>query len=134
VSHIAYLGVLAFVLLGSAWLELALRARVFSRGRRLVLTLVPVVALFCLWDLYAISAGHWSFDPARTTGIRAPGEIPVEEVLFFVVVPIASLLTLEAVRSVRRWEVGDEPPGACADGVRLEDGRRAADPRAGEAS
>ena len=25
------------------------------------------------------------------------------------------------VRSVRRWEVGDEPAGACVDGVRVTD-------------
>ena len=49
-----------------------------------------------------------------------PGGLPLDEVLFFVVVPIASLLTLEAVRSVKRWEVGDEVPGECVDGVRVD--------------
>ena len=34
---------------------------------------------------------------------------------------VAALLTLEAVRSVKRWEVGDEPAGACEDGVRRDD-------------
>jgi lycopene cyclase domain-containing protein len=119
-SHLAYLGVLAFVLLGSAWLEVVLRARVYSRPRRLLLSLGPVVLVFCLWDLYAIAAGHWSFDSERTTGITL-ASVPLEEILFFVVVPIASLLTLEAVRSVTRWQVGDEPAGTCADGIRLDD-------------
>ena len=119
-SHLAYLGVLAFVLLGSAWLEVVLRARVYSRPRRLLLSLAPVVLVFCLWDLYAIAAGHWSFDAERTTGITL-ATVPLEEILFFVVVPIASLLTLEAVRSVTRWQVGDEPAGTCADGLRLDD-------------
>jgi hypothetical protein len=32
----------------------------------------------------------------------------VEEVAFFLVVPVVSVLTLEAVRAVRRWPVGDE--------------------------
>jgi lycopene cyclase domain-containing protein len=120
-SRLAYLGVLLFVLLGSAWLEVALRARVYLRWRRLLLTLVPVVAVFSLWDLYAISQGHWSFDESRISGVELGGGLPLEEVLFFVVVPIASLLTLESVRSVRRWEVGDEPPGSCVDGVRRGD-------------
>jgi len=31
------------------------------------------------------------------------------------------VLTLEAVRSVKRWEVGDEPAGSCVDGVRVDD-------------
>jgi lycopene cyclase domain-containing protein len=121
VSHLAYLGVLAFVLVGTAWLELLLRTRVYARWRRLLLALAPVVVVFCLWDLYAIASGHWTFDPERTTGVLFPGGLPLDEVLFFVVVPIASLLTLEAVRSVKRWEVGDEPAGACEDGVRRDD-------------
>jgi len=121
VSRFAYVGVLVFVLLGSGWLEVALRTRVYSRWRRLLLSLAPVVVVFCLWDLYAIASGHWTFDPDRTTGVLFPGGLPLDEVLFFVVVPIASILTLEAVRSVKRWEVGDEPAGAVVDGVRVSD-------------
>jgi len=120
-SRFAYLAVLVFVLVGTAWLEVLLRTGVYARWRRLLLTLVPVVVVFCAWDLYAIAAGHWTFDPERTTGVVLPGALPLDEVLFFVVVPIAALLTLEAVRSVTRWEVGDEPPGACAGGLRVDD-------------
>ena len=120
-SHLAYLGVLLFVVVGTAWLEVLLRTRVYARWRRLLLALIPVVLLFCAWDLYAIASGHWTFDPERTTGVLFPGGLPLDEVLFFVVVPLAALLTLEAVRSVKRWEVGDEPAGACEDGVRRDD-------------
>jgi lycopene cyclase domain-containing protein len=120
-SRFAYVGVLAFVVVGTGWLEVAMRTRVYARWRRLLAALVPVVVLFCAWDLYAIAAGHWTFDPDRTTGVLLPGGLPLDEVLFFVVVPIAAVLTLEAVRSVKRWEVGDEPDGACVDGVRVDD-------------
>ena len=120
-SRFAYFAVLAFVLVGSAWLEIGLRTRVLARWRRLLLSLAPVVVVFALWDSYAVAAGHWTFDPERTTGIRL-GSLPLEEVLFFVVVPLAAVLTLEAVRAVKRWEVGDEPPGACVDGVRTDGG------------
>jgi len=120
VSHLAYLGVLAFVLMGSAWLEIALRTRVLARSRRLLLALLPVAVVFALWDAYAVAEKHWTFDPERTTGVHL-ATLPLEEVLFFVVVPFAAVLTLEAVRSVKRWEVGDEPPGACVDGVRIDD-------------
>jgi len=121
VSHLAYLGVLAFVLVGTAWLEVLLRTRVYARWRRLLPPLAPVRGVFSFWAPYAIASGHWTFDPERTTGVLFPGGLPLDEVLFFVVVPIASLLTLEAVRSVQRWEVGDEPAGACEDGVRRDD-------------
>jgi lycopene cyclase domain-containing protein len=121
VRHLTYLGVLAFILVGTGWLEIVLRTRVYARWRRLLLTLLPVVAVFVVWDLYAIAAGHWWFDPEQTTGVVLPGGIPIEEILFFIVVPLAALLTLEAVRSVKRWQVGDEPEGSCEDGVRRDD-------------
>lgn len=109
-SHLAYLAVLAFTVAGSAWLEVVLRTRVYRRWRRLLLTLLPGLVVFVAWDLYAISRGHWTFDPERTTGILLPGGLPIDEVLFFVVVPVASVLTLEAVRAVKQWPVGDEGP------------------------
>jgi lycopene cyclase domain-containing protein len=112
-ERFAYLGVLLFVVLGSGWLEIVLRTNVLRRWRRLLLSLAPVLALFLVWDAYAIAAGHWDFDPERTTGVIVVAGIPLEEVLFFLVVPFASVLTLEAVRSVRGWSVGDEP----ADGA-----------------
>ena len=104
----AYLGMLAFVVVGTLPLEPLLGTRVYARRRRLLLTLATVAPVFLLWDLYAIARGHWGFDPEQTVGVVLPGGLPLEELLFFLVVPIASVLTLEAVRAVRRWPVGDE--------------------------
>ena len=95
--------------------------RVFSRWRRLLAAVVPVAALFSCWDLYAIAEGHWTFDPARISGVALPGGLPLDEVLFFLVIPTAAILTLEAVRSVRRWQVGDEPAAEIVDGTRVGD-------------
>ena len=106
--HLAYLGVLLVCLLGTLPLELWLKVGVYRRWRRLLLTLLPVVAVFVVWDLYAIAAGHWTFDPAQTLGVELPGGLPLEELLFFVVVPICSVLAYEAVRTVRGWPGGDE--------------------------
>lgn len=105
---------LAFCLLGTAWLELVIGVRVWRRWRRLLLAVLPVVVVFVAWDLYAISRHHWSFDPEQTTGVVLPGGLPLDELLFFLVVPICSVLALEAVRAVRGWPVGDGGP----DGVR----------------
>jgi len=109
VRHLAYLAMLAFVVAGTVPLEVLLHTRVYARWRRLVVSVAPVVAVFCCWDLYAVARGHWAFDPAQTVGLVLPGGLPIEEVLFFVVVPVASILTLEAVRAVKGWRVGDEP-------------------------
>jgi lycopene cyclase domain-containing protein len=112
-QHWAYLAVLLGIVLGSLWLEFALRTRVLRRARRLLLAVAPVLAFFLLWDAYAIEHGHWTFDTERLIGIDVWG-VPVEEALFFVVVPLASILTLEAVRSARGWRVGDEPDRGAA--------------------
>ena len=106
--HLAYVGVLALCLLGTLPLELWLGVRVYRRPRRLLLTLLPVLVVFVVWDLYAVHAGHWTFDPAQTLGWVLPGGLPIEEVLFFLVVPVCSLLSFEAVRTVRGWPAGDE--------------------------
>ena len=37
-----------------------------------------------------------------------PGALPLDELLFFVVVPTCALLSVEAVRKVRGWPLGDE--------------------------
>ena len=112
--HLAYLGMLAFCVLGTVWLELILGVRVLRRVRRLVLTLVPVLVVFVAWDLWAISQGHWDFDRAQIVGLVLPGGMPLEELLFFVVIPLCALLTLEGVRALTRWPVGDGGP----DGAR----------------
>ncbi len=105
--HLTYLAVLAACLIGAGWLEVFLRTRVFRRWLRLLLTLIPIVIVYSLWDVYAIASGHWSFDPRQTSRIRI-GLLPLEEVLFFLVIPICSILAFEAVRSVRGWPAGDE--------------------------
>ncbi|WP_045875537.1 lycopene cyclase domain-containing protein [Pseudofrankia sp. DC12] len=111
--HLSYLAVLAACLLGTAPLEILLRTRVYARWRRLVAALVPVLVVFTGWDLYAVARHQWTFDPRSVTGIRLPGGLPIEEVLFFVAVPVCAVLTLEAVRARRPgWLVGDESPQA----------------------
>ena len=110
VGRFSYVAILAFVMVGCLWLEVALRTRVLRRWRRLALAVLPAVAVFFVWDLYAINQGHWWFDTSRILGIHLPGSVPLDEVLFFIAIPVASILTLEAVRSVKpHWRVGDEP-------------------------
>ena len=98
--HLTYLAVLAVCLACAIWLEPVLRVGVLRRWRRLLLTLVPVVVLFGVWDLAAIAAGQWSYDPEQIVGVTLPGRLPLEELLFLVVVPLCAVLGFEAVRQV----------------------------------
>jgi lycopene cyclase domain-containing protein len=95
-----YLLLMAACLLVTLPLELVFGARVWRNPRRLLLALAPTVLLFVLWDAVAIARGHWSFNPDYVTGRQLPGNLPVEELAFFFVIPICGLLTLEAVRNI----------------------------------
>ncbi len=106
-NRLSYLAVLAFIVLGTSWLPWATGAVVWQKLRRLALSVLPGFVLFAVWDWYAIRSGHWSFDPQRLLAVRILG-LPLEELLFFIVIPVASVLTLEAVRAVRGSRVGDE--------------------------
>ncbi len=96
-SHGLYLLVLVGCLVVTLPLELVLRAGVYARWKRLVLTVLPVLAVFVTWDAYAISRHEWAFTRSLTLGLSV-GDVPVEELLFFVVVPVCSVLTYEAVK------------------------------------
>lgn len=108
-GNFSYIAVLIGCLLGSGWLEIVLRTRVYRRWMRLGLSILPVLIIFTIWDIYAISQGHWTFDERYVTGIIAVANVPVEEILFFISIPICGVLTLEGVRSTKpHWMVGDE--------------------------
>lgn len=104
-----YLAVMAACLLVTLPLELVLGARVWRRPRRTARVLAPVVAAFYLWDAWAIAEGHWWFADRYVTGVVLPLGVPLEELVFFVVIPMCALLTYEAVSNLldpaRRTEV-----------------------------
>jgi lycopene beta-cyclase len=91
-----YLVLMAACLAITLPLELVLRAGVYRRPGRWLAALLPVFVVFTLWDWAAIRRGHWSYSPRWTTGIELAG-LPLEELVFFLVVPTCALLTYQAV-------------------------------------
>jgi lycopene cyclase domain-containing protein len=97
----SYLAMLIFTIIASFWLEFAFKVRVLQRIKRVLLSLLPISAGFLIWDAYAISQGHWHFDAKQIIGVFGPGNIPIEEFLFFLIIPIAVLMTLEGVLKLK---------------------------------
>lgn len=96
-----YLLLMAGCLVITLPLEFVFRARVYRRPRRLLAALLPVVIVFSIWDIVGILRGHWWYSERFTTGVLLPPfGMPVEELVFFVVIPICGLLTWEAVGQV----------------------------------
>ena len=125
--HLSYLALLAGCLLGTAPLEFLLGTRVYARWRRLLVAVLPGLVLGIGWDLSAIHRHQWSFDRRYLLGVSVAG-LPLEEALFFVVIPVCAVLTLEAVRRRRPgWTIGDE-----GDSERLSGVEPGSSPQVGE--
>ena len=98
-----YLILMGLCLLVTLPLELVLGARVWRQPRRLLATLGITAAPFLVWDLIAVARDHWRFNPAYTTGWEVLPDFPIDEVVFFVAIPVCAILTLEAVRNGLAW-------------------------------
>lgn len=94
-----YLILMAACLAVTAPLEL-LGARVYRRPGRLAGAVLPVAAVFLIWDALAIAGGVWSYNPRYVTGVRLPFGIPLEELVFFLVIPVCGVLTFAAVEAL----------------------------------
>jgi lycopene cyclase domain-containing protein len=104
----SYVAMLVFCLAGTLPLVPAFRLEVLRQPRRLLLTIFAAGSPFLLWDVYAARAGHWRFDAAQTLPWRV-ARLPLEELAFFVVIPLATVLSFEAVRVVRRQDRAGRP-------------------------
>lgn len=73
---------------------------VYRQAWRAVRAVLPVAAVFVVWDLVAIAADVWTYNAQYVTGLHLPGGIPIEELGFFVVIPLCALLTYSAVSAI----------------------------------
>ena len=92
-----YLFVLAACLAITAPLEIFGRG-VYRQPGRTARAVLPVAAVFVVWDAIAIAAHVWTLQPAYVTGIELPGSLPIEELLFFVVIPVVRVADLQRRR------------------------------------
>ncbi|MDV3127160.1 lycopene cyclase domain-containing protein [Mycobacterium sp. 21AC1] len=96
-----YLFVLGACLLITAPLEF-LGTGVYRRPARTIRAVLPVTVVFVIWDVLAINGDIWTYNPRYLSGIRLFGVLPLEELLFFVVIPLCGLLTFTAVGNLLR--------------------------------
>ncbi|MGH3096678.1 MAG: lycopene cyclase domain-containing protein [Streptosporangiales bacterium] len=99
VDHWQYLILMACCLLLTAPLEL-LGARVYRRPARLARAVLPVTLVFLAWDAVAVATGVWTYNARYITGVRLPFDVPVEELVFFLVVPVCGVLTYSCVQAL----------------------------------
>jgi lycopene cyclase domain-containing protein len=93
-----YLIVLGACLLITAPLELFGNG-VYRQPGRVLAAVLPGAVAFLVWDAIAIAMHVWWYSPRYILGVEL-GDLPLEEVLFFVVIPVCGLLTYSAVESM----------------------------------
>ncbi len=68
----------------------------YKHKKALALSIGLIVFIFGLWDCIAAYRGHWHFNPEAVYGLRILN-LPVEEWLFFIVIPFCCIFTWEAI-------------------------------------
>ncbi len=67
-----------------------------NRWKEAFVSAVVVSLPYLLWDVF-VTGSHWEFNPLYITGVRIAG-LPVEEILFFITVPVACIFTWEMLK------------------------------------
>ena len=91
---LVFSGIVPFVL--SFWPGL----RFYRNWRSLLLSILLILLFFGAWDVFATWRGHWHFNPQGVGNIKIIN-LPLEEVLFFIVIPFCCIFTWEAIKYLK---------------------------------
>ena len=103
-THLAYLAVIAFVAICAVGVNLGFGLRIGKRWRELLLTELFIVIIYLSWDTWAIAHKNWFFDTRQIVNIDILPKVPLEELLFFIVVPLTIILSYQALLKLTGWE------------------------------
>ncbi|MBI5553569.1 MAG: lycopene cyclase domain-containing protein [Candidatus Diapherotrites archaeon] len=95
-----YLLYLAFILAGTLLLKTIMKVSFRGRLRPLIFSLFTVLLVFGAWDVLAVAAGHWRFWAEHVIGVWFLNQ-PLEELLFFLIVPFFYVVAWEALKQWR---------------------------------
>jgi lycopene cyclase domain-containing protein len=83
--------------IGPFLLTLVTPVKLFRHSRALFSSIALIVIIFGAWDVFATYRGHWYFDEGGVYPFRIIN-LPIEEVLFFVVIPFCCIFTWEVIK------------------------------------
>lgn len=107
-SHYTYFLILAASIAGPLALSFDKKVAFFKKWNYVFPAMIIPALLYIAWDIYFTARGVWSFNTNYVTGLKVVN-LPVEEVLFFFVVPYCCIFIYECIRSYfpnlknRRW-------------------------------
>ena len=102
-EHLHYSYVLIFISICAIGVNFGFKLRFSKKLKLFLLTDALILVIYLIWDFWAVSKGSWFFDPNQILGIMILGKLPIEEVLFFIIVPLMSILTYLALTKLTGW-------------------------------
>lgn len=96
--HYTYFFILAASLAGPLALSFDKKVAFFKNWKYLFPAMVIPALLYIIWDIYFTAKGVWSFNPEFITGIKLYN-LPLEEVLFFFIVPYCCVFIYACIRA-----------------------------------
>ena len=97
-----YLGLIAFTFFGPLSRSFESRIRYIQYWRSLLVGTLAVLVVFIPWDVHFTAEGYWGFSNRYVVGWKPLG-LPIEEWLFFVVVPFACMFIYEVINLFFPW-------------------------------
>ena len=97
VENLRYSYVLIFVAICAISVNYGYRLRFSKKLKLFLFTDLLILVIYLIWDFWAVSKGSWYFDSNQILGIKLFGKLPIEEVLFFIIVPLMTVLTYLAL-------------------------------------
>lgn len=95
-SHYTYLLILLASVAGPLALSFDKKVAFYKKWKFLPLAILLPALLYIAWDIYFVGKGVWGFNPKYITGIYLYN-LPLEELLFFFVVPYCCLFIYECI-------------------------------------
>jgi lycopene cyclase domain-containing protein len=97
-SHYTYFLILAASLAGPLALSFDKKVAFYKNWKYLFPAMVIPALFYIVWDVYFTSNGVWNFNGEYITGIKLYN-LPIEEVLFFFIVPYCCVFIYACIRS-----------------------------------
>lgn len=97
-DNLTYFFILAASLGGPLFLSFDKKVAFFSKRKAVFGAMILPCIFYLAWDMFFTEMGIWSFNPRFITDIEKVYNLPVEEVLFFLVVPYCCTFIYECVR------------------------------------
>ena len=102
-EHLHYSYVLIFISICAIGVNFGFRLQFSKKLKLFLLTDALILVIYLIWDFWAVSKGSWFFDPNQILGVMLLGKLPIEEVLFFIIVPLMTVLTYLSLTKLTGW-------------------------------